>query len=297
MRRILIILAAAALAIPAFAGRNNWGSHRGLSISTDDDNGDITDCSQIRVTYDGRSVPMISEDLAVGNVRNLRVRSDRNGGIHVNGGGRAFGVRACKASALGDARNIRVRVDGNEVSASADEDSKDIVYFIVTAPRGAELDLSANNGPIAISHVDAIVTAHALNGPIAVKDSDGRLDISTQNGPIAFEGDSGNVKLRATNGPIAVKLLGSGWGTGNLDASTQNGPLALKLPRGYRSGVVVESDGHGPVTCRAEACRDIRRFNDDGDGDRPRRIELGSGSQAIRLSTNNGPVAVKESDQ
>jgi DUF4097 and DUF4098 domain-containing protein YvlB len=169
-----------------------------------------------------------------------------------------------------------------------------VVYYIVNVPRGASLDLSANNGPIAIQSVDGTVTAHAHNGPIAVKDSTGSLDITTQNGPISFAGDSGNVKLHATNGPISVRLAAGSWNGGTLDAATENGPLSLKLPRGYRSGVVVESDGNGPVTCRAEACRDVRRFNDEGEDDRPRRIELGSGSHAVTLSTNNGPIAVKE---
>lgn len=298
MRRNLIILAIVALALPAFAGHghDHWGNHRGLSISMDDDYGDVTDCNQIRVTYDGRVVPMVSEDLpGVGGLRSLKVRSDRNGGIRVTGGASAFAVKVCKASALGDVRDIQARLSGNEVSAErGDEDSKSVVYFLVSAPRGATLDLSASNGPIGIDSVDGTVTARAQNGPISVKDSSGKLDINTQNGPIAFSGSSGNVKLHANNGPISVKLLGSAWTAGTLDAETQNGPLSLKLPRGYRSGVVVESDGHGPVTCRAEACRDVRRFNDDGDDDRPRRIELGSGSRAVTLSTTNGPISVKE---
>jgi DUF4097 and DUF4098 domain-containing protein YvlB len=230
-------------------------------------------------------------------MHSLRIRSDRNGGIHVRGGASSFAVKACKASALSDARDIRVRVSGNEVSADRGDDNYTVVYYIVSAPRGASLDLSSNNGPIAIHAVDGSVTAQAHNGPIAVKDSSGTLDITTQNGPIAFDGDSGNVKLHAINGPISVRLAGSGWNGGSLDAATENGPLSLHLPRGYRSGVVVESDGHGPVTCRAEACRDVRRFNDDGEDDRPRRIELGSGSRAVTLSTNNGPIAIKEGDR
>jgi hypothetical protein len=292
MRRFLIPIAICALALPAFAGHGRYGNH-GLSINIDDDDRDITDCNQIRVTYDGQNVPMVSEDLPVGSLRSLKVRSDRNGGIRVTGGAGAFAVKACKASALGDPRDVRVRVDGNEISADGGGEGT-VVYYLVSAPRNATLDLSANNGPIGIDSVDGTVTAHAHNGPISVKDSSGTLDITTQNGPIAFAGDSGKVKLHATNGPIAVKLTGSAWGSGSLDVETQNGPLSLKLPRGYRSGVVVESDGNGPVTCRAEGCRNVRRFNDDGDDDRPRRIELGTGTRVVTLSTTNGPISVKE---
>lgn len=293
MRRILIPTAILALALPAFAGRNHWSNH-GFSVNVDDEYQSITDCSQIHVTYDDRDVPVISEDLPVGGLRSLKIRSDRNGGIYVTGGGNAFAVKVCKASALGDARDIRAHLSGNEVSADRDEERNSVVYFLVTAPRGGSIDLSSHNGPMCIRSVDGTVTAHAQNGPISVKESTGNLDISTQNGPIGFVGDSGTVKLRATNGPISVKLQGSAWTSGSLDAETQNGPMSLKLPRGYRSGVVVESDGNGPVTCRAEACRDVRRFNDEGDDERPRRIELGSGPKSVTLSTNNGPVTVKE---
>src|SRR5205814_4040847 len=119
----------------------------------------------------------ISEDLPVGGVRSLKVRSDRNGGIYVSGGASAFAVKACKASALGDARDIRVHLSGNEITADRDDDNYAVVYYLVSVPRGAALDLSANNGPIAIRSVDGNVTAHAHNGPIAVNDSAGTLDI------------------------------------------------------------------------------------------------------------------------
>jgi DUF4097 and DUF4098 domain-containing protein YvlB len=293
MRRLLIPIAALALALPAYASHGRYNSH-GFTVNIEDDDQNLTDCGQIHVTYDDRDVPMISESVPVSGLRSLRIRSDRNGGIHVTGGAGTLAVKACKASALGDARNIRVNLSGNEITADADREDYSVVYYIVSVPRGASLDLSANNGPISIQSVDGSVTASAHNGPISVKDSAGTLDISTQNGPISFAGDAGNVKLRATNGPISVRLAGGYWNSGSLDASTQNGPLSLHLPRGYRSGVLVESDGNGPVTCRAEACRDVRRFNDEGEDDRPRRIELGSGARAVTLSTNNGPIAVKE---
>src|SRR5206468_3551301 len=107
MRRLLIPIAIAALALPAYASHGRYGSH-GLNINFDDQDEGLTDCGQIHVTYDGRDVPMIAEDVAVGGLRSLRIRSDRNGGIHVAGGASTFAVKACKASALGDARNIRV---------------------------------------------------------------------------------------------------------------------------------------------------------------------------------------------
>jgi DUF4097 and DUF4098 domain-containing protein YvlB len=128
-----------------------------------------------------------------------------------------------------------------------------------------------------------------------VKESSGTINARTTNGPVSVSGGSGQVKLDATNGPISVKLSGTSW-DGNLDASTQNGPLSLKLPRGFRTGVLVQALGGGPITCRAAGCPDLRASRYDRHEDRPRRIELGSGPQNVRVSTVNGPVSVKESE-
>lgn len=306
MRRLALLPALIALTLPLAAGShsyNNNDSNHGLSVSIDDWE-DVRDCSALHIRYNERDVPVIEENLPVSGLRALKVRSDRNGGIRVFGSNTSsFAVKACKASALGNVSELHVNLSGNEVSAERGEaDGRSVIYFLVFAPHSATLDLEATNGPISIDGVDGSVTAHALNGPIAVKASSGTLDISTQNGPIAFAGSSGNVKLRATNGPISVKLTGSSWGSGNLDGATENGPLALKLPSGYRSGVLVETDGNSPVTCRAAGCGAAKKAyasgeDDDNYGPRwPRRIELGSGTRAISLSTHNGPVAVKEAD-
>ncbi|HEV7486514.1 MAG TPA: hypothetical protein VGQ65_12620 [Thermoanaerobaculia bacterium] len=308
MRRLALVPALIALALPLAAvsdyhGHNDYSNH-GLSVSIDDWE-DVRDCSALRVRYNDRTVPVVEENVPVSSMRSLKVRSDRNGSIRVVGStASTFGVKACKASALGNANDIRVNVSGNEISADrADNDSRSIVYFLIFAPRNATLDLDATNGPISIDGVDGSVTAHALNGPIAVKDSLGTLDIHTQNGPISFAGNSGKVTLRATNGPISVKLAGSSWTSGNLDASTENGPLSLKVPASYGSGVHVETDGNSPVSCRGAACRSAKKAyaesgeDDDDNGPRwPRRIDLGSGARVVTLSTHNGPVSVKEGD-
>lgn len=307
MRRLAFLPALIALTMPLAAvshsSHNNVYSNHGLSVSIDDWEG-VRDCSALHVRYNERDIPVVEENVPVGSLRSLKVRSDRNGSIRVIGSNTStFAVKACKASALGSGSELRVNLSGNELSADRGEtDGRSIIYFLVFAPHNATLDLDSSNGPISIDGVDGSITAHALNGPISVKASSGTLDINTQNGPISFAGDSGNVKLRATNGPISVKLTGGSWGAGTLDASTENGPLSLKLPSGYRSGVLVETDGNSPVTCRASGCAAAKKAyagsNDDEDfGARwPRRLELGSGTRAISLSTHNGPVAVKEAD-
>ena len=298
MRRPFFLFLAFLLVSGAAMARNH-----GRSVSFNDWDDDSTDCSAMRVRFDGERAPVVTEQIPVGNVRSLKVTSDQNGGIRVLGTtGSSYSVLACKAAAAGlDASSIRVGLDGNELTASGPDNENWIVYFIVQAPRGATLDLQASNGPISVRDFDGTLNARAHNGPLGLKNSRGTIDASTVNGPIAIEGGSGNVKLSATNGPLAVKLDGTAW-NGSLDASTENGPVALKLPRGYRSGVVVEQRGHGPVSCHAEDCYSARQRaadlnnDDDDDNDRPRRLELGSGAQAVHLTTTNGPISVKDRD-
>jgi hypothetical protein len=291
MRRSLAILLSFA-ALPLFAGYHGHG--RNVSISTDDDEA-VTRCDQIRVSYDGDRVPMIEENVPVSGLRSLRVRPPQNGGVRVVGTDQSsYSVKACKATFLGrDARDIRVDLRGDELSASVPDDHDAVVFFLVSAPRNASLDLEAYNGEIGVQDFTGTLTAHTTNGPISLKAVNGSINAEAQNGPIAFSGGSGKVKLETHNGPISIKLNGNAWESGSLDAHSQNGPLSLKLPNDYRSGVVVESDGHGPMSCHAEACRQARRPWDD---ESPRRIELGSGPAMVRVSTNNGPVSVRERD-
>jgi DUF4097 and DUF4098 domain-containing protein YvlB len=293
MRRSLPLVVSLLLAGPLAAGEHYHSHSPNLNISVDSSD-PITRCDQIRVTYDGDRVPVTEEIVRVAGLRSLRVRAPRNGGIHVTGSNDAgYSVRACKASVPGGDSASRITVSNDEVSSDGSSDDT-VVFFIVRAPQNATLDLEASNGQVAVDGVNGTITAHAENGPVSIKGSTGTIDASAVNGPVAFSGNSGNVKLRAQNGPISVKLLGGGWGAGSLDARTENGPVALKMPHDFRSGVVVESDGHGPVSCRGEACRAAQRsFNDD---DRPRRIELGSGTMAVHISTVNGPIAIRDQE-
>ena len=58
MRRLLIPIASLALVLPAFASHGRYGSGHGFSVNMDGDYEELTSCSQIHVTYDGRDVPI-----------------------------------------------------------------------------------------------------------------------------------------------------------------------------------------------------------------------------------------------
>ena len=188
---------------------------------------------------------------------------------------------------------MKVRVNGDNVTTTGPSGRQWVVYFLVEMPRGAKIDLGTTNGPIQVRGVDGNVLARAENGPVSAKESTGTIYLTTQNGPVAFSGSSGEVVLRTSNGPLAVDLKNGFWERGTLDGRTDNGPVALRIPRGYRSGVSVDTDGRSPVRCRAEDCRSGRTRYDDDNG-WPRHIDLGSGSRVITLTTSNGPVAIDE---
>lgn len=298
MKRIILgavsVLALAVMPLAAHSyHQHSSDDHRDVSISIDsDDDGVVSDCSQIKVTYAGEPAARAEQNLPVAGLTRLRVDAKRHGGVRVSGWDQSgWAVKACKAAASASALNdIRVNLSGDTLSADTTSDDS-FVYFIIRSPRNATLDVDSTNGPIGLYDVNGTLKLHAENGPLSVKKSTGTIDASTVNGPISFSGaGSGTVKLSAQNGPISLKLDGNSW-NGSLDASTQNGPLSLKIPHDYRSGVLAEARGHGPVSCRADACSGAKRTWDD---DENRRIELGSGPTVVHVSTNNGPLSIKE---
>lgn len=293
MRRFI---AAAALLLAPSLFAHDHEHNRNISITTDDAEG-VTTCDQIKVTYDHEAALRAQEELPVGNLRSLKVTSDRNGGVKVTGWDEPrYAVTVCKFAADGTSlAGIRPRLSGDEVSLSGpDSENRWVAFLLVRTPRNATLDVNAHNGPISLQHVNGTLAVRAQNGPLSLKDSSGTIDAQTVNGPISIAGGSGNVKIAATNGPVSVKLTGARW-DGTLDARTQNGPLSLKLPKNFGSGVDLTVD-RGPISCKAEACRDVKRSWHDDDNDRPRRLSFGSGARNVTLSTVNGPVVVKESE-
>jgi DUF4097 and DUF4098 domain-containing protein YvlB len=168
-----------------------------------------------------------------------------------------------------------------------------VVSLIIHVPQGANMSVSAHNGPVSAKDLTGTFKLESVNGPISVHHVNGNVTATAKNGPISFEGQGGgDFDLETQNGPIAINLESQSWQNGKLDARANNGPISLHLPKGYQSGVVVSSDGHSPMSCDAEVCGDARKTWDDNE----RRIEFGPSSPAIRISTHNGPVSVGKNE-
>jgi hypothetical protein len=294
MRPVVLALTSCLLLIGAARAnaRGDWN----VTISG---TGEANDCNDIRVHSSEYQVVRGEEQatIAKDSVKTVHVTSSKNGGILTRGWDRNdYFIRACKAAAASDepaARQllgqISFSVSNGEVSARGPEGGRWLVYLIVQAPRGAALNLESTNGPISMRSVAGTVQVQSTNGPLSLHNCSGEIHAEVRNGPIDLLGSEGKLNLHARNGPITVALAGSSWENGDLDAHAENGPVLVKLPPNYRSGVLVESAGHAPVSCRAKECEQARK---DWDND-SRRLSFGSSAPVVKVSTVNGPVSVE----
>jgi hypothetical protein len=262
------------------------------SISVNTRGEPLERCDQLDVTYDSQPAARGEQKLSVplADAPALTVSPPENGGVHVVGWDRAeYAITACKAAPTAAVVDgINVSVSRGVVTANGPSSGRWVVYLIVKAPARADLTLKTTNGPISVEGVSGSVHARTTNGPIGLKDSRGRIDARAQNGPVSFAGRGGEVSLTAVNGPINVRLDGDRWQDGSLAARAENGPVHVRVAENYRSGVRVESSGHSPWSCKGEACRAGRKDWDD----KGRSVELGTGPTVVRISTQNGPVAI-----
>jgi hypothetical protein len=283
-------------AAPAAPAEPAWGEHFGGSPHWGD--GPAGDCSDLHIRMNDERPTIEAEERTVTKAEAavLRVKEVENGGVQVQGWDKdVYSVTACKAAVGGDAAGllaqIKLAVQGGEVSVSGPHSARGewTVFLLIRTPRSADIDVTTHNGPVSFYSVNGKIATRATNGPISMKDCSGEANISAENGPISFSGTSGKLRLHTQNGPITVSL-GSNWDGSELVADAVNGPLTLRVPSGFRSSFLVESNGHSPVSCHASVCSDARKTWDD----EHRRIEYGSGSPVIRLSTENGPISVAD---
>jgi hypothetical protein len=262
-------------------------------------NEQATDCSDLHVQFDSEPGIMESEERTVTKAEASPLRIDNlvNAGVQARGWDKdTYSVTACKFADRDrkDAKEllsqIKMSISGGNVSVSGPSHGDHwALVLLVRTPRAANLELKATNGPVSLSEVDGKVYVRGVNGPVSMSNCTGEADVSSQNGPISISGKSGKLKLHTENGPISVALQGSGWTDGGLVADAVNGPISLSVPSEVKTSFVLESRGHSPITCHASVCADARKTFDDNDN---RRIEYGSGTPVIRLTTVNGPVTL-----
>jgi len=255
-------------------------------------------CTDLHIRFDDRETIVQSEERTISKSEapTLRVHAEANGGLYVQGWDQdVYSVTLCKAVEAGsDAQAILAGMhlsfqDGDLRITSPESSGRWSAHLIIRAPKAAALELQVHNGPMTLDHVDGRVTARAENGPITVANCTGELSLSSRNGPVTLEDNSGKQSVDSENGPLTLSLSGDSWNGPGIDARTTNGPVTLRVPSGYRSGVLLESDGNSPFQCRASVCSEGRKTWDEDH----KRVEFGSGPTVVRLSTVNGPVSVR----
>jgi hypothetical protein len=266
--------------------------------------GNAEHCSDLKVRSDGQ-VAQANEtyNLTKAEAPILEMTGMEKSVLQVRGWDRAdYSVEACKiavaedrASAEQTVKSISISRRAGQISSTGptSEDVNWQVYFIVHAPKDANLNLETKNGPISVSGVNGNVKLRAANGPVSVNDCAGMVEVHTANGPISFNGGGGEVHLIAQNGPISLNLAGEIWNGTQLEARTVNGPLSVNMPDSFRSGVRLETSGHSPVSCQASACR--AAMTDAGSNQHI--LQLNGSQDTIRISTNNGPVSINGSNK
>lgn len=257
----------------------------------------VASCADLHVTFDHHEAVVQSEERTItrGDAPTLRVAAESNGSVQIQGWeGEAYAVTLCKAVEEGrDAEallgQIHLSFEGGQLGvvgpSSHDRWSG---HLLIRAPKAASLEVEAKNEPLSVHDVNGQVKVRSQNGPVTISGCSGELDSTTQNGPLTLEGNSGKQMVRAQNGPVTVTLSGEGWNGGGLEAHATNGPIRLEIPSGYRSGVVLESEGRGPFECSGAVCSEGRRTWDD----EHKRMEFGTTPAVVRVSTVNGPVSV-----
>jgi hypothetical protein len=284
MRKAAWIAAVLALMLVSF---NVWAVE-GKDTNCNRDGNHFGDDLQTYTAQEQFTVPMGSGT--------LQVTAAHNGGVKLIGGdGNQYEVTVCKyagADSQSEADQILKQITAEHSSNTIGVQGPDADHWtaslIIRVPKGANMSVSAHNGPVSAKAVSGTFDLNSVNGPISVKEASGKLTAKAHNGPISFTGDSGDYNFETQNGPISIELASSSWQNGKLDARANNGPISLKLPTGYQSGVVLTSDGHAPMSCSAEVCKQARKT---WEGDE-KRIEFGPANALIHISTHNGPVSV-----
>jgi len=210
----------------------------------------------------------------------LHVDAGRNGGIEIVGQDRndievharlqAGAESSADAADVGEA--IRLELEGGTITANGPSSGRDrwwSVSYVIFVPRRVDLDLEANNGPVAIGGVR------------------GNIEAATTNGQLRLSDLSGKVRARTQNGSLSVSLSGSRWDGDGLDAETRNGSVTLSIPDGYSAKLET-----GTVNGRFESDIPLTVTRMSG---RTHRIEttLGQGGATIHVMTTNGRVSIR----
>jgi len=208
----------------------------------------------------------------------VSVDASPNGGIEVEGtSGGPIRIEArivTRAETVEEARSmagaVQIESQGTIRATGPDEHRRLRswhVSFRIHAPRGAQLDLNAQNGGISLREFDGTAEFRTVNGGVSIARSAGRL------------------RGRTSNGGLDVTLDGTEWSGEGLDVQTTNGGVRLSVPEDYNARLETGTVNGGldlrfPVRVEGKLQRQID-------------ITLGRGGAPVRATTTNGGVVLR----
>jgi hypothetical protein len=192
MRRIAAVLASLVLGISGcdalseatedFSIAEEWPAAAALVI-------DWT-AGEIEVQIDGSAT-----GIAISGTKRVRATSEEEAALLLPGLDVVFGVSAT------DDDVFTLEVDPPEVTSLA----QFVVDVVVTLPRGTVLNIGQGSGGIMVSDNSEATVIQSINGSIDITGlAEADVDITLQNGNIAVDSTGGNVIIQASNGSVGV---------------------------------------------------------------------------------------------
>jgi DUF4097 and DUF4098 domain-containing protein YvlB len=276
---------------------------RNGTVTLNDDS-QSDDCAQhLRLYNDDYSATARDEEARTVPNQPLTIKAEHNGGIQVTNWDKPeISIKLCKQAAADDKATARkalndtkLQINGNEITVAgpqADDDHSLATLLLVKAPKGATLDLTANNGGISVRSFNGTVKAHTHNGGIALKESTGTLSAEAQNGGISIKDCSGDVNANVQNGGLTISLP-ERWEGKGLEAHTHNGGLVIAVPRNLNTGVEIAGSQHVSFICKDDVCHNAQRT---WDNDGRKLLRFGTGDPLVHATTVNGGIVVESRD-
>src|SRR5262249_2251832 len=147
--------------------------------------GPVTDCEQVTMRVsDSEIVRSVQEQtIPRSSVNSLRVRAALYGGIEVQGWDRdQYSIKACLGAAAAntaEAQNllsqVSLSVQNGQVTVLGPSGELWMGYLIIQAPKGAVMDLEAQNAPIGLRDISGTFEARNHNGPVSLHDVGGKV--------------------------------------------------------------------------------------------------------------------------
>ena len=141
--------------------------HHSINMSGGE-HGPVADCASLHIRMNDRAAEIRSEERTFTKPEGpLSIESEVNGGVQVQGWDKdTYSVTVCKAADASSNEverifsQIKLSVENGRVSVSGPSEHDNwTVFLLVRAPKSANLELRANNGPLSIYELDGKLEA------------------------------------------------------------------------------------------------------------------------------------------